>query len=233
MRTRQSPLLQALIENWVWSDSTPEMRELSAALRLHRKAVLLGRLGRLWSSLTRSDRNLVVLNALEGNGPLKGWRYVGLQEVPISQIVGSDKRCEDFDRDYYPLPSHDPSRWLNIALTQQMGMPQPPIDVIQVGTMFFVQSGHYHISVARAMGHQVMKAYVTRWVVANKNRRRNMLADHQIRRALKSLMLLVEPPIFIRNRILERAKFWNLITRLRVLIYSMIPLRGGGTTRQG
>lgn len=233
MRDRQSPLLQALVDNWAWSDSQPELSELNAALRLHRKAVLLGRLGRIWSSIMRSERALVVLNTLAGNEPIEGWRYAGLQDVPISQIAGSDSRCEEFDRDFYPLPSHDPSRWLNIALSQQMGKPQPPIDVIQMGTMYFVQSGHYHVSVSRVMGRQVMEAYVTRWMVASKNKRGNMQPNHQILRALRNFMLAVEPPTFVRNRILERAKFWNRLTRLGAYLYSMNPLRGGGALRQG
>ena len=37
----------------------------------------------------------------------------------------------------------------------------PPIDVYRIGELHFVKDGHHRVSVARALGHEVIDAYVT------------------------------------------------------------------------
>ena len=37
----------------------------------------------------------------------------------------------------------------------------PPIDVYRIGDMHFVKDGHHRVSVARALGHRDINAYVT------------------------------------------------------------------------
>ena len=37
----------------------------------------------------------------------------------------------------------------------------PPIDVYRIGDMHFVKDGHHRVSVARALGHKDIDAYVT------------------------------------------------------------------------
>jgi hypothetical protein len=37
----------------------------------------------------------------------------------------------------------------------------PPIDVYRIGEVHFVKDGHHRVSVARALGHEVIDAYVT------------------------------------------------------------------------
>jgi hypothetical protein len=86
-----------------------------------------------------------------------------LRLVPLAQIVGSEGRCGDFDRDFYPLHDHNRSRWLRIATARQKGIGLPPVDLVQVGDVYFVQDGHHRISVARAFGQADIEARVTVW----------------------------------------------------------------------
>jgi hypothetical protein len=86
--------------------------------------------------------------------------------VPITEIVGSQNRCGDFDRDFNPLHDHNRARWLRIAAARRRGTPLPPVDLIQVGDLYFVQDGHHRISVARALGQQEIGARVTVWHVS-------------------------------------------------------------------
>jgi hypothetical protein len=39
----------------------------------------------------------------------------------------------------------------------------PPVELIQVGDVFFVRDGHHRVSVARAMGQEYAEAEVTIW----------------------------------------------------------------------
>ena len=53
------------------------------------------------------------------------------------------------------------TRWERIATAQQRGESMPPISVYRVGGLHFVRDGHHRVSVARALGHTQIDAYVT------------------------------------------------------------------------
>jgi hypothetical protein len=52
-------------------------------------------------------------------------------------------------------------RWERLALAQRRGESVPPIEVYRVGDLHFVQDGHHRVSVAHALGLEVIEAYVT------------------------------------------------------------------------
>jgi hypothetical protein len=52
-------------------------------------------------------------------------------------------------------------RWERIATAQRKGQAMPPIDVYRIGELHFVKDGHHRVSVARALGHDVIEAWVT------------------------------------------------------------------------
>jgi hypothetical protein len=86
-----------------------------------------------------------------------------MQAVPICQIRGSQGRCHDFDRNFYPLQDHLKSRWLRVAMAWQLGLALPPVELIQVGDVYFVRDGHHRISVAKALGQLEINAEVRVW----------------------------------------------------------------------
>jgi hypothetical protein len=90
----------------------------------------------------------------------------GVQTVPIEQIRGSHGRCHDFDSDFYPHQPHTKSRWLRVAQARQQGLSLPPVELTQVGEIYFVRDGHHRISVARALGQTDIEAQVRVWQVA-------------------------------------------------------------------
>jgi hypothetical protein len=76
-------------------------------------------------------------------------RDATLQEIPLDKIVGSVGRYRDFNRAFLPRAQIDPGRWIRIErLHDQVAL--PPIDVFQVGDVYFVQDGNHRVSVARA-----------------------------------------------------------------------------------
>jgi hypothetical protein len=67
----------------------------------------------------------------------------------------------DFDRRFRPTSNRVRERWERLALAQRRGESIPPIDVYQVGELYFVVDGHHRVSIALAMGQKVIDAYVT------------------------------------------------------------------------
>ena len=121
-------------------------------------------LARLWSRPGR----LINLAEIEATCVPVGHYYAGARRVPISQIRGSgnEGRCWDFDADFRPLKAHSTARWLAIATARQMGVTLPPVALIEIEGVYFVEDGHHRISVARAMGQPDIEATVTVWQVA-------------------------------------------------------------------
>jgi hypothetical protein len=90
-----------------------------------------------------------------------GERYVGHEIIPLDTIVGTVDRGRDFDRGFRPTSPRVRERWERIATAMRRGESMPPIDVFRVGGMHFVKDGHHRVSVARALGYEVIDANVT------------------------------------------------------------------------
>jgi hypothetical protein len=90
-----------------------------------------------------------------------GERRLGLQLIPLDSIVGTVDRSREFDRDFRPTSPRVRERWQRINLAQRKGEAMPPIDVYCIGELHFVKDGHHRVSVARALGHKDINAYVT------------------------------------------------------------------------
>lgn len=91
----------------------------------------------------------------------------GIQVVPLNQITGSEGRAHDFDADFRPCQAHNMDRWIGIAAARRMGITLPPVELIQVGSQYFVRDGHHRISVAWALGQVEIDAHVIVWQVDN------------------------------------------------------------------
>jgi hypothetical protein len=90
-----------------------------------------------------------------------GERRLGLQLIPLDSIIGTVDRSREFDRDFRPTSPRVRARWERINLAQRKGEAMPPIDVYRIGELHFVKDGHHRVSVAHALGHQDIEAYVT------------------------------------------------------------------------
>jgi hypothetical protein len=124
-------------------------------------------IGKLRSALTGRSCQLLRLSDVQASGTLRGCHYAGTRPVPIRHIRGSEGRCDDFDTGFRPLTSHNKGRWLGIAKARLQGVALPPVDLIQVGDIYFVRDGHHRISVARAFGQTDIDAEVTVWQIAS------------------------------------------------------------------
>ena len=81
------------------------------------------------------------------------------REVPLEKIVGSVGRYHDFNRAFLPRAQVDPRRWMHVARLQRQSR-LPPIDLFQVGDVYFVRDGHHRVSVARTLKQRTIRARV-------------------------------------------------------------------------
>ena len=142
-----------------------EQMQFQASNALYRSSLARGRRGQIVSMLTGRSRCLLKLADIEAHLEVHYRRDAGVQTVPMNRIRGSGDRAHDFDRDFHPLQYHTRSRWQGIALARQQGVALPPVDLIQIGDIYFVLDGHHRISVARAWGQNDIEARVTAWQV--------------------------------------------------------------------
>ena len=88
-------------------------------------------------------------------------RYVGVRAIRVRQIVGTDSRGGDFDREFRPLRPAIVARMRRV----EQAFPHndfPPIVVYQLGDAYFVVDGHHRVAVARQRGLEAIDADVTR-----------------------------------------------------------------------
>ncbi|MGL4649656.1 MAG: hypothetical protein ACRC1H_09640, partial [Caldilineaceae bacterium] len=108
----------------------------------------------------RSNR-LLRLSQRDGGAGRKS--FLGLRSVPIRKIKGSEGREEDFDAGFRPLKAHDRDRWVGVLLAMRRGCSLPPVELIQVGDIYYVRDGHHRISAAHLLGYTEIEATVTLW----------------------------------------------------------------------
>lgn len=84
-----------------------------------------------------------------------------LEDIPISAIVGSVGRYSDFNKDFLPRHESDKERWARVMVEASGPMGLPPIEVYQIGEVYFVLDGNHRTSVAKELGATHIHAYVT------------------------------------------------------------------------
>ena len=115
-------------------------------------------------SLVRG-RSPDLLSFEEVQSTLRAWQQVEgrqAESIPLEKIVGSVGRYRDFTREFLPRETINESRWRAVDAAMHSPAGLPPIEVYQVGDIYFVKDGHHRVSVARANGFKDIEAYVTR-----------------------------------------------------------------------
>lgn len=96
------------------------------------------------------------LAALGDDGVMS--RYT--DEVALDRVVGSAARAEDFDADFTPVRRTD--RMTEVRRRFDAGTYPPPLDLVQLGSLYFVLDGHHRVAVARERGWTTLPARVRR-----------------------------------------------------------------------
>lgn len=136
------------------------------AQRLFDRALRTAQIKRLRAALTSRSRRLLDLAAVEAEVTITGRHALGARTVALDNIRGSLDKAGDFDCEFYPLNERSETRWVRVATAMVRGLALPPVELIQVGEVYFVVDGHHRISAARALKYTHVDAVVTEWTVA-------------------------------------------------------------------
>jgi len=91
---------------------------------------------------------------------ITGQSYAGVREIGLDRIVGSVDRSEDFGRDFRLRRSLSRARMAGLRAAFPDGA-LPPIEVYEVGGLYFVSDGHHRVALARERGGEFLDADVT------------------------------------------------------------------------
>jgi len=83
-----------------------------------------------------------------------------IEVVPLDSIVGTLEPTVQFDARFRPASEVVRPRWERIALAHRNGRPLPPIDLVKRPDGYYVLDGRHRVSVARALGHPDIEAFV-------------------------------------------------------------------------
>jgi len=136
----------------------PNLRGEALGLYFHMSTS--GKVHRTLNFLQHKSRKLMDLEYSKPATCKQNRRYAGLQSIAIDQIIGTEGRVGDFDDAFNPLHDRLRSRWLGVASARLSGKELPPVEVIHMGGVYYVQDGHHRISVAKALGEEFVDAEV-------------------------------------------------------------------------
>jgi nucleotide-binding universal stress UspA family protein len=135
--------------------------DYSSAVSDFRRARRQAALEQILARLRRRPVDLLPYKEVRDKLKARASKRFELREIPLDAIVGSVGRYADFTRSFLPRQDEDQERWarVELAVTSLAGV--PPIEVYQIGDVYFVRDGNHRVSVARQFGATLIQAYVT------------------------------------------------------------------------
>jgi uncharacterized protein (TIGR00730 family) len=135
------------------------LQEADSAFSQARRRVFFRR---LWGFLTghQQGEGLLSFSDVRHKLKIRGQRYLGVQTIAIEKIAGSTGRYSEFNRAFLPTQEFIRERWKRVyKVAHETGF--PPIDVYQIGDVYFVRDGHHRVSVLKELGASTVEATVT------------------------------------------------------------------------
>ncbi|HOJ64266.1 MAG TPA: transcriptional regulator [Spirochaetota bacterium] len=112
------------------------------------------------SKIKGKENDLLSFNDVIKYIKVKNECYKGMQFVAIDDIVGSEGRYNDFTREFLPEKRNLKDRWTRIDEAHYKDIILPPIQLYQIGKVYFVRDGNHRVSVARRQGKEFIDAEV-------------------------------------------------------------------------
>jgi hypothetical protein len=130
--------------------------DAEADFRRARRAYVFARIGR-WFARRKTGRYPRIL--AEDVPPRGG--MTRLEVLPLDAILGTVEPTVHFDARFRPASEVVRRRWERIALAHRRGEPLPPIAALARRDGYYVLDGRHRVSVASALGHRDIDAWVT------------------------------------------------------------------------
>jgi len=119
------------------------------------------------SALFRRDVRTSAIKSFNENQRKEGAfesRVRGVRTVPLSQVVGSVGRYQDFDS-RFRLKDHGLSERLrNIREAMRQGHIMPPVELCQIKDEYYVSDGNHRIAAAKELGHDEILANIVEFI---------------------------------------------------------------------
>lgn len=113
----------------------------------------------LW--IQRKEQLVLTLNEFMSVVQPVSTSSLGVQDIPVKNIIGTEGRSSDFAQGFYPIRDSMKERWTRIrALMLGPGIPDV-ITVFEYGNAYFVRDGNHRVSVAKTNGIEFISANVT------------------------------------------------------------------------
>ncbi len=135
--------------------------DIQAALQDFRAARQQAALQEIIAWFTGKSADLLSYEEVARKLKLSNRTERGIKEIAVDAIVGSVGRYGDFTRTFLPRHDTDQERWARLKSFSKVHSPSlPPIDVYQVGDVYFVLDGNHRVSIARQLGMTHLDAHV-------------------------------------------------------------------------
>ncbi len=141
------------------SEHSHEIRQ--AAIQNFRSARLRAELERVRAALSGQSADLLSYEEVRQKVKAMETSKRELRDIPLDAIVGSVGRYKDFTRRFLPRVDKDEQRWAKVFTITEGMAGLPPIEVFQIGDVYFVRDGNHRVSVARELEASHIEAYVT------------------------------------------------------------------------
>lgn len=125
------------------------------------KAYQKAMFSRILSRLKGENNTLLSFDEIMRMLKVKNEVYIGLQCVRIEEIVGSEGRYNDFNKEFLPKRKNLRVRWQRIDEAHYQDIILPPIKLYRLGNAYFVRDGNHRVSVAKEQGREFIDAEVT------------------------------------------------------------------------
>ena len=109
------------------------------------RAVLRAFWRKIITRLTGEKNDLLPFDEVRARLPIRGQHYIGLRQVPVSKIIGSMGRYQDFDRAFLPIQIRTKDRWVSIDKAHYAQVILPPVDLYKIGDIYFVKDGNHRV----------------------------------------------------------------------------------------
>jgi hypothetical protein len=112
----------------------------------------LGRRKVYFLGFKKKDNLLISLHDLTAVVKPGAESYQGIRQIPVSKIIGTEDRADDFAIGFLPLRNSMERRWTRVRdLLLGPGISEA-IRVIEYGGYYFVRDGNHRVSVAKSNG---------------------------------------------------------------------------------
>jgi ADP-ribose pyrophosphatase YjhB (NUDIX family) len=122
--------------------------------------------GSIYAKLTQKEDQLVSLQEVLTLTKASKEKHLRTQTIPIDNIIGSEARYIDFNKEFLPKKEYLGERWATIDHMMEKQVKLPPISVYKIDDYYFVRDGNHRVSVAKNRGQIFIDADVTEYMIS-------------------------------------------------------------------